>query len=30
MRILDMGWVFGHRNLTTRNTIVRTPVDMKG
>jgi len=30
MRILDMGWVFGHRNLTTRNTIVRTLVDMKG
>ena len=30
MRILDMGWVFGRRNLTTRNTPVRTPADMKG
>lgn len=30
MRILDMGWVFGQRNLTTRNTAVRKPPDMKG
>lgn len=30
MRILDMGWVFGVRHLTTRSTPVRTPADMKG
>jgi tripartite ATP-independent transporter DctP family solute receptor len=30
MRILDMGWVFGRRNLTTKNTPVRKPADMKG
>jgi tripartite ATP-independent transporter DctP family solute receptor len=30
LRILDMGWVFGVRNLTTRNTPVREPADMKG
>ena len=30
MRILDMGWVFGKRNLTTKNTPVRKPSDMKG
>lgn len=30
MRILDMGWVFGRRNLTTKNTLVRKPADMKG
>lgn len=30
MRILDMGWVFGVRHLTTAGTPVRTPADMKG
>jgi len=30
MRVLDMGWVFGRRNLTTKNTPVRKPADMKG
>jgi tripartite ATP-independent transporter DctP family solute receptor len=30
MRILDMGWVFGRRNLTTKNTAVKEPADMKG
>ena len=28
MRILDMGWLFGHRQLTTRGKPVRTPDDM--
>ena len=28
MRILDMGWLFGHRHLTTSNKAVRTPADM--
>jgi tripartite ATP-independent transporter DctP family solute receptor len=30
MRILDMGWLFGERHLTTANTPVRTPADMAG
>src|ERR671938_410235 len=30
MRILDMGWLFGHRHLTTRGKPVRTPDDMRG
>jgi tripartite ATP-independent transporter DctP family solute receptor len=30
MRILDMGWIFGVRHLTTTKTPVRTPADMKG
>src|SRR3954452_11095867 len=30
MRILDMGWLFGHRQLTTRGKPVRTPDDMGG
>ncbi len=30
MRILDMGWLFGHRQLTTRGKPVRTPDDMRG
>lgn len=30
MRILDMGWLFGHRHLTTADTPVRTPADMEG
>ena len=30
MRILDMGWVFGVRHLTTAKTSVKTPADMKG
>src|SRR5688572_18786472 len=30
MRILDMGWIFGQRHLTTSKTAVRTPADMKG
>lgn len=30
MNILDMGWVFGRRNLTTKNTPVYKPADMKG
>jgi tripartite ATP-independent transporter DctP family solute receptor len=28
IRILDMGWLFGRRHLTTRETPVRTPADM--
>jgi TRAP-type transport system periplasmic protein len=28
IRILDMGWVFGQRHLTTRETRVRVPADM--
>ena len=30
MRILDMGWLFGQRHLTTASTPVHTPDDMKG
>jgi len=30
MRILDMGWLFGERHLTTASTPVRTPEDMQG
>jgi tripartite ATP-independent transporter DctP family solute receptor len=30
MRILDLGWVFGRRNLTTKETAVYKPADMKG
>jgi tripartite ATP-independent transporter DctP family solute receptor len=30
MRVLDFGWVFGVRHLTTAKTPVRTPQDMKG
>ncbi|HEX2114644.1 MAG TPA: TRAP transporter substrate-binding protein [Alphaproteobacteria bacterium] len=30
LRILDMGWIFGVRHLTTARTPVRTPQDMKG
>jgi TRAP-type transport system periplasmic protein len=30
IRILDMGWVFGRRHLTTRETKVMTPADMAG
>jgi len=30
MRILDLGWVFGRRNLTTKSKAVYTPPDMKG
>jgi tripartite ATP-independent transporter DctP family solute receptor len=30
MRILDMGWLFGHRNLTTKNKAVYKPADVKG
>jgi tripartite ATP-independent transporter DctP family solute receptor len=30
MRILDMGWLFGQRHLTTARTPVSTPEDMKG
>lgn len=30
MRILDMGWIFGVRQLTTTKTPVHTPADMKG
>jgi tripartite ATP-independent transporter DctP family solute receptor len=30
MRILDMGWLFGQRHLTTASTPVYTPEDMKG
>ena len=30
MRILDMGWLFGHRDLTTKNTPVYKPADLKG
>lgn len=30
MRILDMGWLFGQRHLTTASTPVETPEDMQG
>jgi TRAP-type transport system periplasmic protein len=30
IRILDMGWLFGQRHLTTRETEVMTPSDMAG
>jgi tripartite ATP-independent transporter DctP family solute receptor len=30
MRILDMGWLFGQRHLTTASTSVHTPEDMEG
>jgi TRAP-type transport system periplasmic protein len=30
MRILDMGWIFGQRHLTTSKTPVKAPADMKG
>ncbi len=30
MRILDLGWVFGRRNLTTKNKAVLKPADMSG
>ena len=30
MRILDMGWLFGNRHLTTGNRPVREPADMAG
>lgn len=30
MRLLDAGWIFGVRHLTTTRTPVRTPADMKG
>ena len=30
MRILDMGWLFGERHLTTASTPVETPADMEG
>ena len=30
MRILDLGWLFGHRNLTTKNKAVYKPSDVKG
>lgn len=30
MRILDMGWIFGIRHLTTANTPVKTPADAHG
>ncbi|HEX8373840.1 MAG TPA: TRAP transporter substrate-binding protein [Geminicoccaceae bacterium] len=30
MRILDSGWVFGVRHLTTTKTPVRSPADMRG
>ena len=30
IRILDMGWLFGQRHLTTASTPVYTPEDMKG
>ena len=30
MRILDLGWLFGHRNLTTKNRAVYKPADVKG
>ncbi|MBZ0149853.1 MAG: TRAP transporter substrate-binding protein [Pseudorhodoplanes sp.] len=30
MRILDMGWIFGIRHLTTAKTPVKTPADAKG
>jgi tripartite ATP-independent transporter DctP family solute receptor len=30
MRILDMGWLFGQRHLTTASTPVHTPEDMEG
>jgi len=30
MHILDMGWIFGVRHLTTRNTAVHTPADVEG
>ena len=30
MRILDAGWIFGVRHLTTTKTPVKTPQDMKG
>jgi TRAP-type transport system periplasmic protein len=30
MRILDMGWIFGVRHLTTAKTPVKTPADMRG
>lgn len=30
MRILDLGWIFGVRHVTTAKTPVKTPADMKG
>lgn len=30
IRVLDLGWVFGQRHLTTRQTSVRAPADMAG
>jgi len=30
LRVLDMGWLFGRRELTTKGHEVRTPADMKG
>lgn len=30
MRILDMGWLFGERHLTTASTPVQSPADMEG
>jgi tripartite ATP-independent transporter DctP family solute receptor len=30
IRILDLGWIFGKRHLTTRRTEVRKPADMAG
>ena len=30
MRIIDMGWLFGQRHLTTAQTPVETPEDMEG
>jgi tripartite ATP-independent transporter DctP family solute receptor len=30
MRILDLGWIFGVRHLTTTRTPVKTPEDLKG
>ncbi len=30
IRILDLGWIFGQRHLTTRRTEVRKPADMAG
>ena len=30
LRILDMGWVWGNRHLTTKNKAVRAPEDLRG
>lgn len=30
MRLLDLGWLFGHRDLTTRDKAIYRPEDLKG